>query len=375
MNDDSGGGADDNVINLANHLNKGNGRQRKPRNRREMPEDDERSQSGCEMRDGAKPGLYYITGLGLWLAQVFRVIGICYAYGLDGVARRRGVVISFKNSNTRDVCDVQLFLSNDILFGDRTKLAKALSEAGFSFVSSDKLLGCLRCYLSDYACSRRAVVVGRAGWIERDDKLTGFMLPSGVIPENLNSETPYVLDPIASTARYVSRPSIEDFKQGAARLAGLHTLGVFRMASAFVGPLLKFTDQEGGGWHLWGPSSDIKSVLDLLAMMVWGRASRGGGFGRKWYGTANGIEGIAAAHNDTALFLDDTSNAEAKDIVKIIYMLVGEEQKARMHADTSMRETPPIRTNLLSNGEKDLPEILRLAKLTIPGGIVVRGIL
>ena len=212
----------------------------------------------------------------------------------------------------------------------------------------------------------------RAGWIEHRDNLIGFMLPSGVIPESADGETPHILDPVASTARYVSRGAIEDFKQGAARLAGLHTLGRFRMASSFVGPLLKFTDQEGGGWHLWGPSSDIKSVLDLLAMTVWGRAGRGGGFGRKWYGTANGIEGVAAAHNDTALFLDDTSNAEAKDVVKIIYMLVGEEQKSRMRADRSMDEIPPIRTNLLSNGERDIAEIIKRAKLEVPGGIVVR---
>jgi putative DNA primase/helicase len=365
--------ADENVINLADRLKKekekNKNRARKPRHKREMPEDDERSQSGCEMRDGgAHPGLYLISGLGVQLSQHFKVLATCDAYEADGIARRRGVLIGFKNSNGRDV---ELFLSNEILFGDRTKLAKALSEARFSFVSADKPLGFLRCYLSDYECSLRAIVVRRAGWIEHRDKLIGFMLPSGMIPENPVGETPYILDPVASTARYVSRGTIEDFKQGAARLAELHTLGRFRMASAFVGPL-KFTDQEGGGWHLWGPSSDIKSILDLLAMMVWGRAGRGGGFGRKWYGTANGIEGVAAAHNDTALFLDDTSNAEAKDIVKIIYMLVGEEQKSRMRADRSMDETPPIRTNLLSNGERDIAEILKRAKLEVPGGVIVR---
>jgi hypothetical protein len=152
----------------------------------------------------------------------------------------------------------------------------------------------------------------------------------------------------------------------------MHTLGIFRMAQMFVGPLLKLADQEGGGWHLFGPSSDIKSLLDLLAMMVWGRGVRGGGFGRKWRGTANGAEGVAGAHNDTALCLDDTSNALAPEIATIVYMLVAEEAKLRMNADTSMRETPPHRANVLSSGEKDLPEILRAAKLVVPGGLVVR---
>ena len=177
-------GLDDNVINLAARLKKEQGKPRKPqkpRHKREMPETDEYSQSGCEMRPNVdKPGLYLISGLGVWLAQLFWIIGTCDAYELDGIARRRGVLIGFKNDNGRDV---RLFLSNDILFGDRTKLARALSEARFSFVSADKQLGILRCYLSDYACPRRAIVVGRAGWIERNDELIGFMLPSGMIPE------------------------------------------------------------------------------------------------------------------------------------------------------------------------------------------------
>ena len=76
-----------------------------------MPEDDERSQSGCEMRDsGANPGLYLISGLGVQLSHHFKVLATCDAYEADGIARRRGVLIGFKNSNGRDV---ELFLSNE----------------------------------------------------------------------------------------------------------------------------------------------------------------------------------------------------------------------------------------------------------------------
>jgi hypothetical protein len=189
-------GLDDNIIKLADHLKDKQGKPRqprKPKNKREMPETDEYSQSGCEMRPNVdKPGLYLISGLGVWLAQLFWIIGTCDAYELDGVARRRGILIGFKNDNGRDV---KLFLSNDILFGDRTKLAKALSAARFSFVSADKQLGILRCYLSDYACSRRAIVVGRAGWVERDGELIGFMLPSGMIPDRSSREHRQVCKP------------------------------------------------------------------------------------------------------------------------------------------------------------------------------------
>lgn len=88
--------ADENVINLADRLKEKNkNRARKPRHKREMPEDDERSQSGCEMRDGgANPGLYLISGLGVRLSQHFKVLATCDAYEADGIARRRGVLRS-----------------------------------------------------------------------------------------------------------------------------------------------------------------------------------------------------------------------------------------------------------------------------------------
>ena len=43
-----------------------------------------------------------------------------------------------------------------------------------------------------------------------------------------------------------------------------------------------------------------------------------------------------------------------------------------MRADTSLRETPPFHSNVLSNGEKSIPDTLKEARLAAKGGVTVR---
>ena len=331
---------------------------------------DERRQSGCEMRlDGNRPGLHSTEEDGLWLAQVFEVSGLCRVLAPEGETPRAcGVLIRFKNSDAKDV---DLFINSELLNGEFGRLGTALYEAGFIFDRGDAYRKMLHRYLANYSCSRRVTVVARTGWIEVGGRLVGFILPNETfLTERFSA--PLILDPAARTARYLKRGSLEEWRNGAGRLAGQHALATFRMSSALSGPLLKLTGYEGGGFHLFGPSSGGKSTLDILAMTVWGRGDREGGFGRTWSATANGVEAAAASSNDTALFLDDTSHADPKIVLQIIYTLTGGQQKIRMRADTSQRETPPFRSNVLSNGEKSIPDTLKDARLPVKGGVTVR---
>ena len=186
---------------------------------------------------------------------------------------------------------------------------------------------------------------------------------------------PPILAPSARTARYSLHGAFEQWREGAAHLAGQHTLGVFRMSAALSSPLLKLAGYEGGVFHLWGISSGGKSTLDFLAATVWGRGTREGGFSRTWSSTANGVESTAAAGNDIAIFLDDISHvADVRSIVAVIYMLSGGQGKTRMRADTSQREAPQFRVNVNSNGEESIPTTLKAARISVKGGISVRCI-
>ena len=137
--------------------------------------------------------------------------------------------------------------------------------------------------------------------------------------------------------------------------------------------MLKLAGQEGGVFNAFGTSSGGKSTLDYLAATVWGRGSRESGFSRTWSSTANGFETTAAAGNDIAVFLDDTSHViDAKSIVAVVYMVSGGQGKTRMHADSSPRETSQFRIIVNSNGEEPIPVTLRGARIGVKGGIGVR---
>ena len=186
---------------------------------------------------------------------------------------------------------------------------------------------------------------------------------------------PPVLAPSARTARYALPGTFEQWRDNAAHLSDQHMLGVFRMSTALASPLLKLASQEGGVFHLWEISSGGKSTLDLLASTVWGRGSREGGFSRTWSSTANGFENTAAAGNDIAIFLDDTSQViDAKTIVQVVYMVSGGQGKTRMRADKSPSEGTQFRVIVNSNGEATISTTLKEARIFVKGGVGVRGV-
>jgi putative DNA primase/helicase len=341
------------------------------------PSDPAYSQSGCEMRvsnGNARSGLYYVakSESGLWLSQSFEVSGVCLAPEENNEpARTVGVLLRFENNNVRDV---KILVGSDFLQGDLGRFGRILYEVGFDFDRSDTTKRHLQRYLANFVCPRRILVVPRTGWFGSNEEIEGFMLPREVVTIGKSDRSP-ILSPSARTTRYSLRGTFEQWRDNAARLAGQHVLGVFRMSTALSSPLLRLAGQEGGAFHLWGASSGGKSTLDFLAATVWGRGTREGGFSRTWSSTANGFENTAAAGNDIAIVLDDTSHViDVRTIVQVIYMVSGGQGKTRMHADTSPREASQFRVIVNSNGEAAIPATLKEARIFVKGGVGVRCI-
>jgi hypothetical protein len=185
-----------------------------------------------EASAGVKPGLYSTADeIEIWLAQFFEVSGTCLAPEENREpARTVGILLSFRNSNKRDF---ELLIGSDVLQGNHSRFGQILYEAGFAFDSGDAAKRSLQRYLANYSCPQRILVVARAGWYEDGDKTAGFMLPHGAVPFVEGYHLP-ILAPSARTARYSQRGTFEQWCDGAARLAGQHTLGVFRMSTALT---------------------------------------------------------------------------------------------------------------------------------------------
>jgi putative DNA primase/helicase len=135
----------------------------------------------------------------------------------------------------------------------------------------------------------------------------------------------------------------------AARCVGNPVLAL-SVCVALAGPLLAKVHRDSGGLHWVGDSSTGKTTALNVACSVWG----GETFRRTWRATANGLEGAAAALNDTCLCLDEINEADPREIGSIVYALGNGTGKTRANRMGSARQVFRWRLTLLSTGERTL---------------------
>ncbi len=201
-------------------------------------------------------------------------------------------------------------------------------------------------YLSSARAKRRVTVVSRTGWHEIGRRSV-FVLPGETIGPRGGERV--ILD-AAAHGPYEARGTIEDWRNGPAKLAGGHVLPMLAIAGALGGPLLHLAAQESGGVHFFGPPSKGKTTLLQIAGSVWGRGGTPG-YVRTWRATANGLEGAAAGATDAALILDQLGQVEAREFAAAVYSLANGAGKSRAGRDGGLREPKSWRVIFLSSGE------------------------
>lgn len=290
----------------------------------------------------------------VWISAPFEVLAHCR----DPLGRAWGKEIRFRDGDSR----VHLVHVSDAkLQGDPAALCASLAEEGLRIERSRQRD--FAEYLSRVAVSSRATMVSRTGWVELDGR-TVFVLPTQTLGEPNGQAV--VLDAVAH-GPYEVRGSLEDWKQGVGRLSTGHKLPILMISTALAGPLAYLLGEEGGGIHLYGPSSTGKSTVLRAGASVWGRGDTPG-YVRSWRSTANGLEGAAASSTDTCLFLDELGVGEAREVSLSIYQLSNGIGKTRSARDGSLREPKSWRVLVASSGELPIE-----AKLNEDRGRKVRG--
>lgn len=200
---------------------------------------------------------------------------------------------------------------------------------------------------------RRAVTADRVGWHDLDGR-AGYLLPEqpeGTLIAPERCDQGLLLTMHLPAARMQRVGSLERWRATvAARCPGNSRL-VFAVSAAFAGPLLHLVGEESGGFNLRGTSSIGKSVALDVAASVMGVAKQ------QWRATDNGLEGLALAHNDGLLCLDELGQIEAKAAGKAAYLLANGQGKVRMHETALLRPVTSWRVLILSSGEVSLSEI------------------
>ena len=271
------------------------------------------------------------------IAAAFEVLGTCR----DPRGACWGKVLRWRDDDgrqhVRHIADAELH-------GEPAALCAGLANLGL-WIDRTKHRDFVG-YLSGIRVARRLTVVSRTGWHEVGGRSV-FVLPGETIGPR--GGEPVILD-AAAHGPYEAAGSVEDWRDGPAKLAAGHVLPVLAISVALAGPLLSLAGIEGGGVHCYGQSSQGKTTLLQLAASVWGRGGTPG-YVRTWRATANGLEGAAAGATDTVLILDELGQVDAREMGAALYSLANGSGKARAHRDGALREPRSWRVLTVSSGE------------------------
>ncbi len=245
--------------------------------------------------------------------------------------------------------------------GDGLDLRKVLLGGGLPHISP-KARRLIIDYVATTKTEARATCVDRTGWHDGC-----FVLPDCVIGNNGKTQVIFQTD--AGEANHFRKAGTRhEWQQHVARYCVGNSRLLFAVSMAYAAPLLELISMDGGGFNFKGNSSEGKSTAAQVAASVCG----GPEYVCSWRATSNGLEGIAAAHNDGLLVLDEMSQVAPKEAGEVAYMLANGQGKQRAGRSGSARAKRQWRTLLLSNGEISLEDHLLAAGQVVKAGQEVR---
>jgi uncharacterized protein (DUF927 family) len=239
-----------------------------------------------------------------------------------------------------------------LLAGDGAAYRERLLSLGLHIEPGGKARNRLHSYISTTRPTQRARCVSRVGW---HATATGgvYVLPDhtyGVPGERVLLQT-------ATTTDHGMRcaGALPEWQEHVAALCAGNSRLVFALSCAFAAPLLYLANEEGGGFHLRGPSSTGKTTALRVAGSAWGGGGVSG-YLRTWRATANGLEGLAEMHCDALLCLDEMGQVNGREAGEVAYMLANGSGKSRAARDGVARRAARWRLLFLSTGELSLAE-------------------
>lgn len=250
------------------------------------------------------------------------------------------------------------------LGGDGSECRDRLLHGGLYISPSPKARSLLSTYISTYPVEARTTCVDRIGWHG-----AAFVLPTramGAAHDELILQTAREFDHSIMT-----RGSLDEWRAQVASQAAGNSRIVFSISAAFAGPLLMPCGVESGGVHFYGSSSTGKSTTLFAGGSVIGGNERSG-FVQSWRNTTNGLEAIAEAHNDLALFLDELAQIDPSDAADIAYMLGNGSGKGRMTKSIATRRKLQWCLIFVSSGEITLADHAASAGRTTKAGAEIR---
>jgi putative DNA primase/helicase len=262
----------------------------------------------------------------------------------DGEGTSWGVLLGW---NDHDGRVHQHAVARAMLAGDGTDARRILLDGGLHVAPGRKARDKLNNFLGTVRSPERARATARIGWHDGV-----FVLPDESI--GVSAELLLLQQSGSTNHSFRQHGSLTEWQHEVARLAPGNSRLVLALSAAFAAALIHPCEAESGGIHLRGPSSTGKSTALVMAASVWGGGSAG--YVRSWRTTANGLEGVALAHCDALLCLDELSQVPARDAGEVAYMLGNGSGKSRSTREGLARNAAQWRVLFLSSGEVSLAD-------------------
>jgi uncharacterized protein (DUF927 family) len=250
----------------------------------------------------------------------------------------------------------------ELLQGDGKELRGELAQLGLAISPAKAARELLATYLQVWPVEDRACCVERLGWFGGV-----YVTPAesfGQSGERVVFQNAHALEPALSIVG-----TLEQWRDTVAKLSAGNTRLVFSVSVAFAGALLELSHIDSGGFHFRGSSSTGKTTVIKAACSVWGNPET---YKRQWRATTNGLEGLAALHNDGVLILDDIDQANDKEVGESAYLLANGQGKARASRTGTARQAASWRLLFLSSGEHSLAAIMARAGKRATAGQEIR---
>lgn len=236
----------------------------------------------------------------------------------------------------------------ELLQGDGGDVRRELARMGLTISPAKAQRDLLATFLQVWKVELLARCVERLGWHG-----AVYVTPSesiGQEGEIVVFQNAHAIEPAFSEAG-----TVEDWRASVGALSAGNSRLVFALSVAFAAALADVAGEDSGGFHLRGGSSSGKTTALRVAASVWGSPSA---YPRLWRATANGLEGLAALHNDGLLILDELSQIDPKEAGEAAYLLANGQGKARASRNGTARQSARWRLLFLSAGEESLTALM-----------------
>lgn len=291
----------------------------------------------------------------LWICSALQV----HAMTRDAKSGEWGRLLKWRD---KDNINHQWAMPLELLQGDGVDVRRELARLGLAISTNKKGRDLLASFLQVWPVENRARCVERLGWHGGV-----FVTPAESIGQDgeiVVFQNAHAIEPAYSVAG-----SVEEWRNSVGRLAAGNSRLVFALSVAFAGALADVVGEDSGGFHFRGASSSGKTTALKVAASVWGDPSA---YPRLWRATANGLEGLAALHNDGLLILDELSQIDPKEAGEAAYLLANGQGKARASRAGTARQSARWRLLFLSAGEESLAALMARAGRKVNAGQEIR---